>query len=82
MALSLLLTKAGHKPRQLRTVARVRIERIGADFAITRVELVTEGDVPGLGARAFSAQAEAAKKTCPVSKALAGVDISLTANLL
>jgi len=82
MALSLLLTKVGHKPKQIKTVAKVRVEPTADGFAITHIELVTEGDVPGLDASAFSAQAEAAKKTCPVSKALAGVDISLTANLL
>jgi osmotically inducible protein OsmC len=81
MALSLLLTKAGHKPRQISTVAKVRMERIGEGFAINHIELLTEADVPGLEASAFSAQAEAAKKSCPVSKALAGVEISLTANL-
>lgn len=82
MALSLLLTKAGHKPRQIRTVAKVRIEPTGDGFAINHIELVTEGDVPGLEASVFSAQAEAAKKSCPVSKALAGVEIGLTASLL
>ena len=81
MALSLLLTKAGHKPKVIRTVAKVHIERTGDGFAINHIELVTKGDVPGLDAGAFSAQAEAAKKTCPVSKALAGVEISLSASL-
>lgn len=45
------------------------------------IELATEGDVPGMDARTFSAHAEVAKRSCPVSKALAGVDISLTASL-
>jgi osmotically inducible protein OsmC len=82
MALSLLLTKAGFTPKQIKTLAKVHIDRIGEGFAITRVELVTEAEVPGLGAAAFSVHAQAAKKDCPVSKALAAVDISLTANLL
>lgn len=81
MALSLLLTKAGYTPTQIRTMAKVRIERSGNGFAITHIGLVTEGDVPGLDARTFSAHAEVAKRSCPVSKALAGVDISLTASL-
>ncbi len=62
--------------------AKARIERSGNGFAITHIELVTEGDVPGLDARTFSAHAEVAKRSCPVSKALAGVDISLAASLL
>lgn len=82
MALSLLLTEAGYIPTQIKTLARVRIERSGDGLAITHVELVTEGEVPGLDARTFSDQAEVAKRTCPVSKALAGVDITLTTSLL
>lgn len=82
MALSLLLTQAGYTPTRIRTAAKVSIERSGDGFAITHIELVTEGEVPGLDPNSFSAHAEVAKATCPVSKALAGVDISLTANLV
>ena len=82
MALSLLLTEAGYTPARIRTLAKVSIERSGDGFAITHIGLVTEGDVPGLDLTSFSAHAEVAKATCPVSKALAGVDISLEANLV
>jgi len=44
--------------------------------------LVTEAEVPGIDADAFSVHAQAAKSGCPVSKALAAVDISLEARLL
>ena len=47
-----------------------------------RIELDTEGDVPGLDAKGFAEHAETAKKNCPVSVALAGVQISLNARLL
>jgi len=82
MALSLLLTEAGYTPTRIRTVARVTIERSGDGFAITHIELVTEAEVPGIDAAAFSGHAEAARSSCPVSKALAAVDISLSAALL
>jgi osmotically inducible protein OsmC len=82
MALSLLLTKAGYTPEIIRTVGKVHIEPIGEGFAITRIELVTAAQVPELDAAAFSLHAQAAKRDCPVSKALAGVDITLVANLL
>jgi osmotically inducible protein OsmC len=82
MALALLLTKAGFTPTRIRTLAKVRIERSDNGFAITHIELVTEGDVPGMDPETFSVHAETAKKTCPVSKALAGVDIALSADLL
>jgi osmotically inducible protein OsmC len=81
MALSLLLTKAGYTPGQIETEAKVHIDRIGDDFAITRIELLTEAAVPGLDATDFSVHAQTAKRDCPVSKALAGVDITLTASL-
>jgi osmotically inducible protein OsmC len=82
MALSLLLTEAGYTPTRIRTVAQVTIERSDNGFAITHIELVTEAEVPGIDAAAFSGHAEAAKSYCPVSKALAAVDISLSAALL
>jgi osmotically inducible protein OsmC len=62
--------------------ARVHLEREGEGFAITRIELVTEGQVPGLSKVDFQSQAESATKNGPVSKALAGPAISLTATLV
>lgn len=82
MALSLLLTEAGYTPTRIRTVAKVSIDHSGDSFGITHIDLVTEGDVPGLDPKSFSAHAEVARTTCPVSKALASVDISLKANLV
>jgi osmotically inducible protein OsmC len=49
---------------------------------LTRIELDTEAEVPGLDAKAFAEHAETAKKTCPVSVALAAVPITLSARLL
>jgi osmotically inducible protein OsmC len=82
MALAAGLSRAGHVPTRIHTRARVHLERQGEGFAITRIELETEGHVPGLDAAGFQAQAEAAKKNCPVSRALAGPAISLTATLV
>jgi osmotically inducible protein OsmC len=82
MALSAGLTKAGHNPKRIHTVANVHLEKVGEGFEITRIELVTEAEVPGLDAKAFLEQAEGAKKGCPVSKALAGTKIELRAKLL
>jgi osmotically inducible protein OsmC len=82
MALSLILGNAGHVPARIRTLARVHIEKAGEGFAITRIELDTEGQVPGIDAAAFRESAEQAKAGCPVSKALAATPISLTARLV
>jgi len=81
MALSMLLEKAGHPPREIQTRAEVKLEKVGDGFAITRILLQTEADVPGMDANAFKAEAEAAKNGCPVSKALAGTKIDLEASL-
>jgi osmotically inducible protein OsmC len=81
MALSNILGQAGTPPEFVRTTANVHLEKVADAFAISRIELSTEGRVPGLDEAAFKAHAETAKKNCPVSKALAGVDISLTARL-
>lgn len=79
MFLSALLTKAGFTPAAIRTTATVHL---GDGPAIHLIELVTEAQVPGLGEAAFLEHAEAAKKGCPVSKALAGPEIHLRATLL
>lgn len=52
----------------------------GAGFAITHVHLETEAAVPALGPQKFHELAEAAKRDCPVSQALAGTNITLTAH--
>ncbi len=82
MALSLLLTQAGFSATRIKTMAKVEIARLTDGFAITGIELVTEGEVPGLDATTFAAHAQDAKLTCPVSKALAGVDITLTSRFI
>ncbi len=79
MFLSALLTKAGFKPASIRTKATVHV---GEGPTINLIELVTEAQVPGLTADKFAEHAEAAKKGCPVSKALAGPEIRLNAKLL
>ena len=81
MALSAGLGKAGFTPTRVHTTARVHLEKVGEGFGITRIELTTEAQVPGIDDKAFQEQAEGAKKGCPVSKALAGAQISLTATL-
>jgi osmotically inducible protein OsmC len=81
MALSAGLGAAGFKPASIRTDAKVHLEKAGEGFAITRIELTTEADIPGIDPQKFQEHAENAKKNCPVSKALAGVMIELQARL-
>jgi osmotically inducible protein OsmC len=82
MQLSALLGIAGHTATRLQTTAKVHLEKQGAGFAIPRIELELEGQVPGMDAAAFQKQAEAAKVSCPVSKALAGTEITLKEKFL
>lgn len=82
MALAAGLTKAGHNPTSISTNAQVSLEKVGEGFKITTIELTTEGVVPGIDDETFLTAAEGAKKNCPVSQALAGVDIKLNATLL
>ncbi|MFA5393494.1 MAG: OsmC family protein [Candidatus Ratteibacteria bacterium] len=79
MFLSALLTTAGFPPRRVYTTAAVHLD---AGPTITLIELNTEADVPGLSEEAFMGHAEAAKKDCPVSKALVGPEIKLKAKLV
>jgi osmotically inducible protein OsmC len=82
MALSLMLGQAGFEPRRIHTTAKVHIEKVGEGFKITHIELDTEADIPRIEERQFQEQAEAAKRGCPVSQALAGTDITLNARLV
>jgi osmotically inducible protein OsmC len=82
MALSHMLSEAGHIPDVVHTTAKVHIDKVDDGFKITNIELQTEGKVPGLDEETFQDKAEAAKEGCPVSQALAGTEIRLKAKLL
>jgi len=78
MFLASLLTKAGFPPTSINTTATVYLE---AGPTITRIILDTQAVVPNLDQAGFVQHAEEAKAKCPVSKALAGVDIQLNARI-
>ncbi|NKE70573.1 OsmC family protein [Candidatus Manganitrophus noduliformans] len=82
MALSAGLGKNGFNPTRVKTVAKAHLEKVGEGFKITRMELNSEAEVPGIDKAKFDEIAEATKKGCPVSQALAGTEITLNAKLL
>jgi osmotically inducible protein OsmC len=82
MALSLALSQAGHPPTRVHTKAIVQFGPVPDGFAISRIDLETEGTVPGIDAATFESFASQAKIHCPVSKALAAVEIGLSAKLV
>lgn len=82
MALSGALGRAGHTPTRVQTTARIHLEKSDAGFSITRSELVCEAEVPGIDEAQFAEIAEGAKAGCPVSRVLAGAEITLDARLV
>ncbi|MFI1282357.1 MULTISPECIES: OsmC family protein [unclassified Streptomyces] len=78
MALSHALAGKGNPPTRLETKADVTFQ---PGEGITGIHLTVEGEVPGLDNDGFTAAAEEAKKNCPVSQALTGTTITLSAKL-
>ena len=81
MALSAALTEAGHPPTRIHTDAKIHFGPVPGGFSISRIDLVTEASVPGIDAATFGKVASGAKENCPVSKALAAIEITLDAKL-
>jgi osmotically inducible protein OsmC len=79
MALSHGLAGAGTPPESVQTKADVTFQ---PGEGITGIVLTVKARVPGLSAADFEKAAQDAKANCPVSKALAGVNITLDAELL
>ena len=78
MALSNALTNNGTPPEEINTGADVEFS---AEKGISDITLVVVGRVPNISAADFETIAQKAKKDCPVSKALKGVNIHLNASL-
>ena len=82
MQLSALLGQAGSDPESLDVTADVSLGPDPAGgFRLTGIALTVRGEVPGMDADGFAKAAQTAKETCPISKALTGVEITLDAAL-
>lgn len=82
MALSFMLSGAGHEPKSLDTKATVTMDTSGEHFEITDIVLDLTAEVPGISEDQFQELANNAKANCPISRALAGPKITLNANLV
>lgn len=83
MAFSFACDKAGIATTSIDTTARVRLTKQGEGFVIDRIALTMQAAVPGIDSARFQEIAAAAKRECPLSKALASVpEITLDAVLL
>lgn len=82
MQLSAVVGNAGGTVKSLVTEAEVGLGPDPAGgFQLTGIKLTVRGQVEGLDAAGFADAAQTAKETCPVSKALTGVEITLDAAL-
>jgi lipoyl-dependent peroxiredoxin len=82
MALSAGLGKSGFNPTRVSTTAHVTLDKVGEGFKITKIQLKTEAQVPGIDEKTFKEHAEKAKTGCPVSQALSATPIELDARLM
>jgi osmotically inducible protein OsmC len=82
MAFSADLANEGYTPKRVQTRASVHLEKVDGKSTITRINLDTEAEVPGIDESAFQRIAEGARTGCPVSRALGGVEIILNARLV
>ena len=82
MAFSFACDAAGFATTAIDTQASVRLVAKGGGFSIDHIALKLEASVPGIDEPTFQKLAAAAKKDCPLSKALASVpEITLSAVL-
>lgn len=81
MALANGLAGAGFKVNSINTEDNVHIVKLESGFTITKIEINTVADVEGVDEETFQKAAEDTKKGCPVSKALTGTEMVLTATL-
>ena len=81
MALAAGLEGKGHAPTRVETRAACTVEKVEDGFKITTMRLRVRASIPGLDDAAFQEAVQATRVGCPVSKALAGVDIQVEAVL-
>jgi lipoyl-dependent peroxiredoxin len=81
MALSSEIGNAGYNVDRLKTGATVHLSKSGDGFAVSRIDLEVAADVNEIDADEFQELADTAKDSCPISKALDGIEIRLKATL-
>lgn len=81
MQLTAFLEEAGYTAERIHTTADVNLESANGGFEISTIEIEVEASVPDIDEETFHEHAENAKENCPVSKALAGPEITMNATL-
>ncbi|MGV8095294.1 MAG: OsmC family protein [Mangrovibacterium sp.] len=81
MAFSNMLAEKGYEPKEILTTAEIKLESTDKGFSITSSHLIVEANVKDIDEETFQQIAKDAKEGCPVSKALASLNITLEAIL-
>jgi len=79
MFLAAVLSGDGFTPTEVKTTAKVHL---GEGPTVSLIELDTQANVPDLDEGKFQEKVEFAKKNCPISKALTGLELRVTARLV
>ena len=82
MAFAAGLGRAGYDPEWVQTEAKIHFQKLDEGWQVTKILLQTEAKVPGIAEEEFQSLAQISKEGCPISKALAAVDIDLEARLV
>jgi lipoyl-dependent peroxiredoxin len=81
MAFAHTLAQAGNAPDRLDVSATVTLDQRDGAPTVTSSELTVTGRVPGIDQSAFEQAADDAAKNCPISRALAAIEITVAATL-
>ncbi|SFG17648.1 osmotically inducible protein OsmC [Palleronia marisminoris] len=82
MALSMILGQSDLTPDNIDTKATVSLEQLDSGFTVTKIHLEVTASVPNASEDQFMEAAQKAKENCPISKALAGPEITMDAKLV
>ena len=77
MAFSGFLGRGGYEATSIETKAVVHLEKEGEGFVIPKIDLIMNASVPNISNEEFQQIAKTAKEKCPVSRVLAGAEITL-----
>ena len=82
MALSADLEKARFTAEQIIATAKAKFDNGSGKWTVESIDLDVEAKVPGIDNAKFQEIANGTKTGCPVSRALAAVQINLSAKLI
>ena len=82
MALANNLSNDGFKVNSIKTEDKVHLNKLEEGFKITKIEINCEADIDDVDDSKFQEHANNTKSSCPVSKALTGVEFVLNAKLV